>query len=64
MNFENEIEGLRSVMRKDNNLSEPNMSDCMVCGIWGLCGPECPIYGSESECPKNDNKPAMAESEE
>jgi len=30
------------------------MTDCEICGISGWCGPDCPAYGSEDECPERE----------
>lgn len=33
---------------------DDNDPSCYDCGISGLCGSDCPIYGSEPECPEEE----------
>jgi hypothetical protein len=41
---------MRDLLMLDRRLCVVSMSECMVQGLSGNCGPECSLYGTEKDC--------------
>ena len=41
---ESDVEYMALMLSSDDNLSVPNMNECMIIGISGNCGADCIVY--------------------